>query len=55
MRKEYPHIQIAGKYAPPMDLNMNEDQLVMESIIGSGADIVWVNLPSPEQECWMAS
>jgi N-acetylglucosaminyldiphosphoundecaprenol N-acetyl-beta-D-mannosaminyltransferase len=51
-----PGIQIAGTYSPPFrQLTPGEDQLVIEMINRSGADIVWVGIGSPGQHIWMSA
>ena len=52
---EYPHLQIAGMYAPPFrTLEKEEDLQVTRMINESNADFVWVGLGAPRQEIWMA-
>ncbi len=47
-------IRIAGTYCPPFrPLTDKEDREVVETINGSGADVVWVGLSTPKQETWM--
>jgi len=54
LRKQAPDLQIAGTYCPPFrDLTSEEDQLITDRIVSSGADIVWVGISSPKQDIWM--
>lgn len=54
--RRVPGIQIAGAYAPPFrPLTPDEDEDVVARINDSRADIVWVGLGCPKNECWMAS
>lgn len=56
LHTEYHDIDVSGSYVLPSEtLSVDEDQIVTASIINSDADFVWVNLPSPFQECWMAA
>lgn len=51
---KFPGIQIAGTYCPPFrQLTREEDCMICEMINSSGADIIWVGLGAPKQECWM--
>ena len=52
--KRCPNMQIAGSYSPPFrPLTDEEDREVARQIEDSHADIVWVGLSTPKQECWM--
>lgn len=56
IRKKYEGIEIVGSYSLPSDtLSISEDQIITQAIINANADFVWVNLSSPQQECWMAA
>jgi N-acetylglucosaminyldiphosphoundecaprenol N-acetyl-beta-D-mannosaminyltransferase len=51
----FPGMRVAGTYTPPFrPLTVEEDQEVVDRIISSQADIVWVGISSPKQERWMA-
>lgn len=51
----YPGAVISGAYSPPFrDLTPAEVEKTIADIKSSGADIVWVGLGAPKQECWMA-
>lgn len=50
----YPRMQVAGHYCPPFRaLTPEEDAAVVDTIRGSGAQIVWVGISTPKQEFWM--
>ena len=54
--KKYPHLQIAGMYAPPFrQLTEKEDQKVIRRINEAKPDFLWVGLGAPKQEIWMAA
>jgi N-acetylglucosaminyldiphosphoundecaprenol N-acetyl-beta-D-mannosaminyltransferase len=54
MTERFPGLGTAGYYSPPFrDLNAEEEDAVVSRINGSGADVVWVGLGAPKQECWM--
>lgn len=54
-RTEVPGVQIVGTYCPPFrPLTPEEDAEVIQMILDSGADVVWVGLSSPKQDVWMA-
>lgn len=56
VQEKYSGVTIVGIYALPKDsLTVMEDQIVTGEISDRSADFVWVNLPSPQQECWMAA
>ncbi|MDF1516215.1 MAG: WecB/TagA/CpsF family glycosyltransferase [Anaerolineae bacterium] len=56
LQQRCPGVKIAGTFSPPFrTLSEEEDQRIIDTINGSGADIVWVGLGSPKQEYWMAS
>jgi len=51
----YPGAIISGAYSPPFrDLTPAEIEKIIADIKSSGADIVWIGLGAPKQECWMA-
>jgi N-acetylglucosaminyldiphosphoundecaprenol N-acetyl-beta-D-mannosaminyltransferase len=51
----YPGLEIAGVMCPPFrPLTQKEDEIVVNTINASDADIVWVGLGTPKQERWMA-
>ena len=53
--KLYPDAIITGAYSPPFrELTSVEIEKDLEVIKESGADIVWIGLGAPKQECWMA-
>ncbi len=54
-KKKFPGIQIVGTYCPPFrKLTEEEDEKICKMISDSNADIVWVGLSTPKQECWMS-
>ena len=55
LKSRYPGLSIAGSYSPPFrQLTEQEEELVVEDINASGANIVFVILGCPKQEKWMA-
>lgn len=51
---KYPGIRIVGYECPPFrPLTLAEDKAVVERIMTSGADVVWVGISSPKQDIWM--
>lgn len=55
IRKACPDVQIAGTLSPPFrELTRQEDDAVCQTILESGANIVWVGLGSPKQDVWIA-
>lgn len=54
MSDRFPGLRTAGYYSPPFhDLTPEEEDSIVSRINGSGADVVWVGLGAPKQECWM--
>jgi N-acetylglucosaminyldiphosphoundecaprenol N-acetyl-beta-D-mannosaminyltransferase len=54
LRRQFPALQIAGRYSPPFRLlTPDEDRQVQESIRQSAADLVFVGISTPKQERWM--
>lgn len=52
--KNYPGINVAGRFSPPFrKLTKDEDEKIINDINSSNADIVWVGLGSPKQDLWM--
>ncbi|HZV87927.1 MAG TPA: WecB/TagA/CpsF family glycosyltransferase [Candidatus Binatus sp.] len=50
----FPGLAVAGSYSPPFRaLTREEDDEIIKAIGGAEADIVWVGLSTPKQECWM--
>lgn len=55
LERRFPGIAIVGSCAPPFrPMTDAEDAAAFSTIVGSGADIVWVGLGAPKQELWMA-
>lgn len=55
LKERFPHLQIAGAYAPPFGVwNPVEDDRIVETISQSGADYIWIGLGCPKQEQWLA-
>lgn len=49
-----PELQIVGTLSPPFrELSKEEDARVCQTILDSGANIVWVGLGSPKQDVWI--
>lgn len=56
LTNNYPGIQIAGMYSPPLrTLTEEEDKVVVEKINETKPDFVWIGLGAPKQEKWMAA
>lgn len=54
LRVRFPDIRIVGSYSPPFrPLTENEDRFVEQQIVASGAEIIFVGISTPKQECWM--
>jgi N-acetylglucosaminyldiphosphoundecaprenol N-acetyl-beta-D-mannosaminyltransferase len=50
----FPVLEIVGIYSPPFrPLTREEDTSIVEMINRAGADVLWVGLGCPKQECWM--
>jgi N-acetylglucosaminyldiphosphoundecaprenol N-acetyl-beta-D-mannosaminyltransferase len=55
LERKFPRAKIVGTYAPPFrPAGTDEDEVVVEAINASAADIIWVGLSTPKQELWMA-
>jgi N-acetylglucosaminyldiphosphoundecaprenol N-acetyl-beta-D-mannosaminyltransferase len=55
MQQRFHGLRITGIYCPPFrPLTSGEDKFVIDQINYSQADIVWVGISTPNQECWMA-
>ena len=54
--KELPDLQIAGMHSPPFrKLTEEEEKDIIDTINGSGADLIFVALGCPKQERWAAA
>ena len=54
LQRQYPDIRIVGAVSPPLMTEAGKaDDVLIEGINASGADIVWVGLGSPKQNFWM--
>lgn len=53
-QREFPRIRIAGCLAPPYKpvFDAADNAAMADAINASGADVLWVGLGSPKQECW---
>ncbi|WP_336966283.1 WecB/TagA/CpsF family glycosyltransferase [Sphingobium aquiterrae] len=50
----YPGCRIVGTYCPPFrPLTEDEEDMVLQDIADSDAQLVWVGLSTPKQELWM--
>lgn len=55
LKKEFPHVIVAGILSPPFrQLTKEEDRMIVEKINYAKPDFVWVGLGAPKQEHWMA-
>ncbi|MDE6685826.1 MAG: VanZ family protein, partial [Lachnospiraceae bacterium] len=54
LKTEYPHAVIAGGWEYN-DRSIDGKDILSEYIKDSGADIIWIAMPSPMQEKWMAA
>jgi N-acetylglucosaminyldiphosphoundecaprenol N-acetyl-beta-D-mannosaminyltransferase len=53
VESEYPNAEIVGLLSPPFDKSL-DDELYINTINASGANLVFVALGCPKQEKWMA-
>lgn len=54
LKKKFPWLNVVGMFSPPFrPLNNEEDEIIVEKINQSKADILWVALGAPKQEIWM--
>lgn len=54
LKCQFPMLEVAGTYSPPFrPLTPEEDASIVEMINRAGADVLWVGLGCPKQECWM--
>jgi N-acetylglucosaminyldiphosphoundecaprenol N-acetyl-beta-D-mannosaminyltransferase len=55
MQTHYQSLSVAFSCSPPFNLiSPEEDEVIVEKINGSGAQILFVGLGCPKQEAWMA-
>jgi N-acetylglucosaminyldiphosphoundecaprenol N-acetyl-beta-D-mannosaminyltransferase len=55
LKKVSPDLEVVGTYSPPFrELTEEEDNSICQTIIASGANILWVGLGSPKQDVWIA-
>ncbi len=48
-------IRVAGTYTPPFrPLNAEEERSLLDTLLASRPDVLWVGLSTPKQEKWMA-
>jgi N-acetylglucosaminyldiphosphoundecaprenol N-acetyl-beta-D-mannosaminyltransferase len=56
LKTRFPEIQVACRIAPPFrPLTPEEDEIVTQEIVASGARILFVGIGCPKQERWMAA
>ena len=54
LKCQFPMLEVAGTYSPPFrPLTPEEDASIVDMINRAGADVLWVGLGCPKQECWM--
>ncbi len=52
---KYPNAKIVGTYSPPFrELTEAEIESMLENIMASKPDLIWVGLGAPKQEQWMS-
>lgn len=56
LRNRFPKTKVVGWESPPFrELSPEEDEMVMQRIRQSSANVVWIGLGAPKQELWMAA
>ncbi|MGI9099362.1 MAG: WecB/TagA/CpsF family glycosyltransferase [Solirubrobacteraceae bacterium] len=56
LRRRFPGVKIVGGYSPPFrDLSAEEEDVIVEEMNRSKADVIWVGVGAPKQEKWMAA
>jgi N-acetylglucosaminyldiphosphoundecaprenol N-acetyl-beta-D-mannosaminyltransferase len=54
LKCQFPILEVAGTYSPPFrPLTPEEDASIVDMINRAEADVLWVGLGCPKQECWM--
>jgi N-acetylglucosaminyldiphosphoundecaprenol N-acetyl-beta-D-mannosaminyltransferase len=54
--QEFPRLQVVGACSPPFgDWQEEVNHKMIEQINSSEADVLWVGVSSPKQDCWIAS
>ena len=54
LKCQFPLLEVAGTYSPPVrPLTPEEDAGIVDMINRAKADVLWVGLGCPKQECWM--
>jgi N-acetylglucosaminyldiphosphoundecaprenol N-acetyl-beta-D-mannosaminyltransferase len=53
--RDFPKIKLAGSYSPPFrdEFSSKENQLMLDKVNQSGADILLVSMSAPKQEKWI--
>lgn len=55
LQNRFPGLSVVGTYSPPFRLvSPDEDQEIVDRIIATRPDIVWVGVSTPKQERWMS-
>jgi N-acetylglucosaminyldiphosphoundecaprenol N-acetyl-beta-D-mannosaminyltransferase len=56
LKEKYPGMIVCGTYSPPFrELTPQEDEEIVRMINDAKPDIVWVGLPVPKKERWIAA
>lgn len=55
MARDYPNIRFAGCYSPPFkpDYSDAENDVMIQAVNNSNADVLWVGMTAPKQEKWI--
>jgi N-acetylglucosaminyldiphosphoundecaprenol N-acetyl-beta-D-mannosaminyltransferase len=55
LQAAYPGLLVSGTYSPPLgfECDPDENQLIVDMVAGSDADLVFVGLGAPKQELWI--
>ena len=54
---DYPNVRLAGVYSPPFKAEFSSDDnaAMIDAVVKSGADVLWVGMTAPKQEKWIAA
>jgi len=55
MATDFPAVEVAGTYSPPFrpEFTDEDNDLTIDAVNGSGAQVLWVGLTAPKQEKWI--
>jgi N-acetylglucosaminyldiphosphoundecaprenol N-acetyl-beta-D-mannosaminyltransferase len=55
LKRDFPHIDVAGTYAPPFsnEFTWKENDAMIDAVNSAAPNVLWVGMTAPKQEKWV--